>query len=66
MKRLAAALWGRRYDVMVLLGVAACVVGIAAVYWPAAVITGGLAAVILGAVGARTEAAERRRTRFSA
>ena len=59
MKALRAALeavWGRRYDLCALLGAGAVAYGIGCIYWPAGVITGGLAVSAWGVVGARAEA----------
>jgi hypothetical protein len=57
----AKRFWGRRFDVCVLLGAGAIAAGVALIYPPAGVITAGVAAASWGIVGARTEAAERRR-----
>lgn len=57
----AKALWGRRYDLCLAVGAAAVAIGIGCIYWPAGVIGAGLGLSAWGIMGARTEAAERRR-----
>lgn len=49
------------WDVLAFAGVSAVLVGTAAIYWPAAVILGGLMLVSVGVGGAKGEAQEKQK-----
>jgi hypothetical protein len=61
MRRLGRAVWTRRYDLAALAGGVAIACAVGTVFLPAGVIVGGGLCILWGILGARVEAAERRR-----
>lgn len=58
-------IWGRRFDLCLWTGGVTIAIGIGCIYWPAGVIVAGAGIAWWGLIGARAEAAERRKARLA-